>query len=100
VEVPFNPKTFVTGIGSPTVLPATWPLAKSFIADTALVSLSQTAAALRMMVERHHIVAEGAGAAPVAAAMAQRYEGPIVCIVSGGHLDLAHLKAILDGGVP
>ena len=45
VEVPFNPKTFVTGIGSPTVLPATWPLAKSFIADTALVSLSQTAAA-------------------------------------------------------
>jgi len=100
VEIAFNPKTFVTGMGGPTVLPAMWPLAKSFIAGTTLVSLAQTAEALRMLVERHHIVAEGAGAAPVAAAIAQRHEGPIVCIVSGGHLDLAHLTTILNGSVP
>lgn len=100
VEIAFNPKTFVTGMGGPKVLPAMWPLAKSYIAGTALVSLSQTAAAVRMLVERHHIVAEGAGAAPVAAALAEQREGATVCIVSGGHLDLNHLTAILNGGVP
>ena len=100
VEVPFNPKTFVTGMGGPKVLPAMWPLARSYIADTALVTLSQTAAALLTLVDRHHVVAEGAGAAPVAAALAQRYEGPTVCIVSGGHLDFNHLTAILNGTVP
>jgi threonine dehydratase len=100
VEVAFNPKTFVTGMGGPKVLPTMWPLAKAYIADTALVSLSQTAAALLTLVERHHVVAEGAGAAPVAAALAHRYEGPTVCIVSGGHLDFNHLTAILDGRVP
>lgn len=100
VEIAFNPKTFITGMGGPKVLPAMWPLAKSHIAGTALVSLAQTAAAIRMLVERHHIVAEGAGAAPVAAALAQPHEGPTVCIVSGGHLDLDHLTAILNGAVP
>jgi len=100
VEIEFNPRTFVTGMGGPTVLPAMWPLAKSCVADTALVSLAQTAAAIRMLVERHHLVVEGAGAAPVAAALAQRYDGPTVCIVSGGHLDLEHLTVILNGTVP
>lgn len=100
VEIAFNPKTFITGMGGPKVLPVMWPLAKTYIAGTALVSLAQTASAVRTLVERHHIVAEGAGAAPVAAALAQRREGPTVCIVSGGHLDLNHLTAILNGAVP
>lgn len=100
VEIAFNPKTFVTGMGGPKVLPTMWPLAKSYIAGTALVSLSQTAAAIRTLVERHHIVAEGAGAAPVAAALAQHHPSPTVCIISGGHLDLDHLTTILHGAVP
>lgn len=99
VTVPFAP-SFVTGMGGPTVIPAMWPLVRSLVAGTALVSLAETAAAVRILAERHHVIAEGAGAAPVAAALAADHPGPVVCIVSGGHLDAAHLATILAGGVP
>lgn len=99
VTVPFAP-SFITGMGGPTVIPAMWPLVRSLVAGTALVSLAETAAAVRMLAERHHVIAEGAGAAPVAAALAGDHPGPVVCIVSGGHLDAAHLAIILAGGVP
>ncbi|WP_374598448.1 threonine/serine dehydratase [Sphingosinicella sp.] len=99
VTVPFAP-SFVTGMGGPTVIPAMWPLVRSLVAGTALVSLAETAAAVRMLAERHHVIAEGAGAAPLAAALAGDHPGPVVCIVSGGHLDAAHLATILAGGVP
>jgi threonine dehydratase len=46
-------------------------------------------------------VAEGAGAVPVAAALARR-AGPekIVCVVSGGNIDATALSTILAGGMP
>lgn len=100
VTVPFDAGSFVTGMGGPAVIPAMWPLVRELIGGTALVSLAETAAAVKLLAERHHVIAEGAGAAPVAAAIAGRHHGPVVCIVSGGHLDAAHLKIILDGGVP
>ena len=100
VKIPFDPATFITGMGGPEVLQAIWPIAKALIADTALVSLAETASALRLMLERNHVVAEGAGAAPVAAALANRFKGPSVCIVSGGHLDVSHLITILGRTVP
>lgn len=99
-EIDFNPRTFITGMGGPKVLPAMWPLAQAHIAGTAVVSLAQTADAVRLLIHRHHLVAEGAGAAPVAAALAAPVEGPTVCIVSGGHLDVDHLIAILRGDTP
>ena len=77
-----------------------WPLVRDLLKGSALVSLAETAAAVRMLAERHHVIAEGAGAAPVAAALAGDHPGPVVCIVSGGHLDAAHLAIILAGGVP
>ena len=100
VDVEFDPHTFITGMGGPSVIPAMWPLVKAYIADTALVTLSETADALRMLVDRHHIVVEGAGAATLAAALAGRYDGPTVCILSGGHLDFDQLITILKGGAP
>lgn len=100
VRVPFDPKSFVTGMGSPRVISAIWPLVQDLIDGTELVSFAQTAAAIKLLVERHHVVAEGAGAAAVAAALAGQFEGPVVCIVSGGHLDTGHLQTILSGGVP
>ncbi|MFC3052834.1 pyridoxal-phosphate dependent enzyme [Kordiimonas pumila] len=100
-QVEFNTKTFITGMGGPTVLSSIWPLAKAHIAGTVQVSLAQTAEAIKLMAERHHIIAEGAGAAPVAAALSHAHlEGPIVCVVSGGHLDANHLITILQGNVP
>jgi len=66
-----------------------------------VVSIAEVAAAVRTLVERARVVAEGAGAAPVAAALAGRAgAGRIACVVSGGNLDAAKLAVILGGGVP
>jgi threonine dehydratase len=57
--------------------------------------------AVRLLVERARVVAEGAGAAAVAAALSGRAgPGPLVCIVSGGNIDLLKLSAILRGELP
>jgi len=56
---------------------------------------------VRLLLERARIVAEGAAALPVAAAMAGRAgSGRVVCIVSGGNIDASRLRDILAGGVP
>lgn len=101
VSVPFDSTTFITGMGSPQVLAPMWPLIHSLIDATARVTLSSVADAVRLLVQRHHVVAEGAGAAPIAAALQEPDTGgPIVCVVSGGHLDSKHLIAILSGETP
>jgi len=99
--VPFDSGTFITGMGSPRVFEPIWNLLRPLLDGSLCVSLASVAAGIRMLVERHHIVAEGAGAAPVAAALANKdLPGPVVCIVSGGHLDPKHLVTILNGDVP
>nr|WP_047166552.1 pyridoxal-phosphate dependent enzyme [Sphingomonas sp. Y57] len=100
VEVPFDSGSFVTGMGGPKLLPPMWPLARTLLAGSIEVSLAQTAEAIALLVDRHHVVAEGAGGAPVAAALAEPHDGPTVCIISGGHLDRGHLVSILEGRVP
>ncbi len=101
VPVAFNPHTFITGMGSGQVLAPMWPLVRGRLAGAVHSSLKEVADAVRHLVLAHHIVAEGAGAAPVAAAMAGAGGGgPVVCIVSGGHLDPGHLTDILDGRTP
>lgn len=99
--VPFDSGTFITGMGSPRVFEPIWNILQPLLDGSLCASLPSVAAAIRMLVERHHIVAEGAGAAPVAAALAnQELRGPVVCIISGGHLDPKHLATILNGEVP
>jgi threonine dehydratase len=94
VAVPYRP-SFVDGIGSRTVLPEMWPLVRELLAGSRVVSLDQVAAAIRHLLERHRVVAEGAGAASVAAALAGFAQGPTVCVVSGGNLDLERLVELL-----
>lgn len=78
-----------------------WPLVQSVIDDSLVVSLSQVAAAVKLLAERNHVIAEGAGAAPVAAAVAGLAgDGNIVCVVSGGNIDASKLIPILQGHVP
>ncbi len=92
---------FVDGIGSTTVLPEMWPLVQATVDAAESVSLAEIAAAIRLLALRHRVIAEGAGAAAVAAALAGRAgKGDIVCIVSGGNLDASRLAAILAGEVP
>jgi threonine dehydratase len=94
-------QSFVDGAGAPSVLPAVWERARPLLAGSHVVSLDETAAAVRLLVERVHVVAEGAGALAVAAALSGRVEGrSIVCIVSGGNIDPARLAAILEGHTP
>ena len=94
-------RTFVDGIGGPRVFPEMFALAQELL-DGALVStLEEIASAIRRLVERNHVVAEGAGAAAVAAAMTGKAGGgKIVCVVSGGNIDTATLVTILQGGLP
>jgi threonine dehydratase len=100
VEVPYTP-SFVDGSGSRGVLAEMWPLVSAVLDGGFAVSLSETAAAIRLMIERNRIVAEGAGALAVAAALAgQAGRGRIVCVVSGGNIDAAKVVKILNGEVP
>lgn len=90
--------SFVDGIGGRGVLPEMFPLLRTMV-DGALVSpLEEVAGAVRTLVERARVVAEGAGATPVAAALAGRGgPGRIVCVVSGGNIDSAVLAQLLGG---
>jgi threonine dehydratase len=93
--------SFVDGIGGKTLLPEMWPLASRLLAGSKVVPLEEVAAAVRLLAERNRVIAEGAGATPVAAALAAAEEGKkVVCIISGGNIDSAKLCAILEGRVP
>lgn len=99
-EVLYKP-TFVDGIGGKSLLPEMWPLAASLLSGSLAVSPEQVAAAIRLLVERNRVVAEGAGATPVAAALAgMAGVGRVVCIVSGGNIDSHKLATILEGSLP
>jgi threonine dehydratase len=93
--------SFVDGAGAGAVLPEMWPLARALLAGSVVVSLAETASAVRLLAERVRIIAEGAGALSVAAARSGRAgSGRTVCVVSGGNIDVARLIQILTGGVP
>jgi threonine dehydratase len=93
--------SFVDGIGGKCIMPDMWPIVSSLLAGARVTSLAEIAAAIRLLAERHRVIAEGAGAAPVAAALAGVPGArKIVCVVSGGNLDTAKLCAILEGRVP
>lgn len=100
VTIDYKP-TFIDGIGSSRVLDAMWPLAGELISGSLVSSVAEIADAVRILAERNRIVAEGAGAAAVAAALAGRAgRGRIVCIISGGNIDPHKLATILDGHTP
>jgi threonine dehydratase len=100
--VPIEYETsFVDGAGAPTVLPEMWPRAREALDGAFAVSLDETAAAVRLLAERAHVVAEGAGALALAAALAGHGGGgTVACIVSGGNIDAFTLAVILDGNTP
>jgi threonine dehydratase len=81
--------SFVDGAGGKSVLPTMWPLLSSLVTESIVVPLAEIAVAMRLVAERCHVVAEGAGACAVAAALSGRVRGRIVAIVSGGNIDLS-----------
>jgi threonine dehydratase len=93
--------SFIDGIGSSEVLDEMWPLVRETVDQAISASLSEIAAAIRLLAVKHKIIAEGAGAASVAAALSGRAgKGKIVCIISGGNIDASKLATILNGEIP
>jgi threonine dehydratase len=99
-DVDYRP-SFVDGAGSRSLLPAMWNRARPLLSGSYVASLDETAAAVRLLAERTRVVAEGAGALALAAALKHGVAGErIVCIVSGGNIDAARLAEILAGRTP
>ena len=99
-EAAFQP-SFVDGAGAKVVLPAIWEQARPLLAGAYAVTLDETAAAVRLLAARARMIAEGAGALAVAAAVSGNVPGQkLVCIVSGGNIDSDRLRTILADGTP
>jgi threonine dehydratase len=93
--------SFVDGSGSPALLPEMWSRAKGLLDGAFAVSLDATADAVRLLASRARVVAEGAGALALAAALGGSDEkAKVVCIVSGGNIDESKLAEILAGRTP
>lgn len=98
VEVRYR-RSFVDGIGSSSVLEEMWPLASESLAGSLVVSLEEVCEAIRVLAGGAHIVAEGAGATGVAAALRGLPgigDGPVVAVVSGGNIDPHVFQAIME----
>ncbi|HEU4506683.1 MAG TPA: pyridoxal-phosphate dependent enzyme [Pyrinomonadaceae bacterium] len=90
--------SWVDGIGAKAVFPQMFERARALIDGALVADLSSIADALRLMVQHNHIIAEGAGACPVACALAGGAgTGKVVCIVSGGNIDTSKLISVLEG---
>jgi threonine dehydratase len=90
--------SFVDGSGSRRVLDSMWPLVTPLVDEALAIPVAEVAAAVRLLAERARVIAEGAGALAVAAALAGRAgTGKVVCVVSGGNINLSKLADILNG---
>jgi threonine dehydratase len=98
-EIDYQP-SWVDGIGAKAVFPQMFERARALVDGALIADLPSVASALRHLVQHNRIVAEGAGACPVACALSGNAgPGKIVCIVSGGNINPAKLAAILTNSL-
>lgn len=100
VTVPMK-RSFVKAIGAPTVIDGVWSAARQFVRRSSVVTLEQTADAIRLLFEKAKIVTEGASATALAAAIHDpALTGTILCVLSGRNIDAADYATVLQGGIP
>lgn len=88
--------SFVDGAGGQVMFPRMWQRIESLVDGFIVVSLEETRQAMRLMAEKARVIAEGAGALSVAAALTGKAgQGPIVAIVSGGNIDLTRFADLV-----
>ena len=91
--------SFVDGAGGKSVLKTMWPLLKDWVDESLIVSLDDVARAMRLTADRVHVIAEGAAACAIAAAlspvMAAKGHRRIVAVVSGGNIDLSRFAQLV-----
>ena len=93
--------SFVDGAGGQSAFPRMWERMKGLVDGSIVVSLDEIRHAMRLMAEKARIIAEGAGALPLAAALTGKAgDGPIVAVVSGGNIDLAKFFELIGSQVP
>jgi len=96
-DVDYQP-SFVDGSGSRRVLDTMWPLVRPLVDGALSIPVAEVAAAVRLLAERARLIAEGAGALALAAALSGRAgSGKVVCIVSGGNINLSTLADTFNG---
>lgn len=100
VDIDTRP-SFVKSIGGPSLVPQLWPVTRDLIDGAVTVSLDQVTQAMRTLFAKARVVAEGAGAAALAAVIAdERTTGNVVCVISGGNIDAEAYATVLAGGIP
>jgi len=88
--------SFVDGAGGKSVTERMWQRMRPVTDGAITVTLDQTREAMRLIAEKSRTIAEGAGALSLAAALSDpSLEGPIVCVVSGGNIDLAKFSELI-----
>jgi len=92
--------SFVDGMGSSGLLAEMWPLVRKLVNGSIVLTLRQIADAIKLLIERSRVIAEGAGGSSVAAALTGKAgNGKIVCVISGGNIDGEKLIKILSGTI-
>jgi threonine dehydratase len=88
--------SFVDGAGGKSIFPRMWERMQGIVDGSIVVSLDETRRAMRIVAEKARVIAEGAGALAVAAALSGRAgEGPIVAVISGGNIDLKKFAELI-----
>ena len=89
--------SFVDGCGGKSVFPRMWAIAHHLLAGSIVTTLEEVRQAMKVVAERNHIIAEGAGACAVAAGLSGECgSGKVVCVVSGGNIDLAVFSKLVS----
>ena len=97
VKVTYTP-SFVDGMGSAGLLTEMWPIVSKLVDGSIVLSLKQIADAIKLLMERTRVIAEGAGGSSFAAALTGKAgTAKIVCMISGGNIDAEKLIKILSG---
>lgn len=91
--------SFVDGAGGRSVLPSMWPLLSQWVDESIVVSLDAVSRAMKLVADRCHVIAEGAAACAVAAALSPtiraRGHERVVAVVSGGNIDLSRFASVV-----
>ena len=88
--------SFVDGAGGKSIFPRMWERLRHTVDGSVVVTLEEVKNAMRLAASKARVIAEGAGALSIAAALRQR-EGPVVAVVSGGNIDLKKFCEIVTG---
>lgn len=89
-------RSFVDGVGGKSVLPRMFDLARQLLDGCLMAQVNEVASAIKLIAGRNHLIVEGAGATALACVLAGRAGvGKVVCVVSGGNIDMPKFIEIL-----